>query len=83
MKKLLLSKFKEAALSVLPIIIIVAILNFTVLPCLYNMMLFNKCFVMILGIALFNLGVDVSLMPIGENIGAALVKSKNLIFIIF
>ncbi len=38
---------------------------------------------MILGIALFNLGVDISLMPIGENIGAALVKSKNLIFIIF
>src|SRR5690554_5589161 len=85
MKKLLLSKFKEAALSVLPIIIIVAILNFTVAPMsLYNMMLFLiSAFVMILGIALFNLGVDISLMPIGENIGAALVKSKNLIFIIF
>lgn len=37
---------------------------------------------MIMGIALFNLGVDISLMPIGESVGAALVKSKNLLLII-
>lgn len=32
---------------------------------------------MILGITLFNLGVDVSLMPIGEHVGSGLVKSKT------
>src|SRR5690606_36334955 len=37
---------------------------------------------MVLGITLFNLGVDVSLMPIGEHIGSALVKSKSLKLII-
>lgn len=85
MKQLLFAKFKESALSVLPIIIIVSVLNFTVAPLSkYNMILFLiSSFVMILGITLFNLGVDISLMPIGENIGAALVKSKNLVFIIF
>lgn len=85
MKKLLFAKFKEAALTVLPIIIIVSVLNFTVAPMsLYNYILFLiSAIVVILGITLFNLGVDISLMPIGENIGAALVKSKNLVFIIF
>ncbi|NLK28686.1 MAG: DUF1538 domain-containing protein [Clostridiales bacterium] len=85
MKKLLLSKFKEASISVLPILIIVAILNFTLSPISSNdMILFIiSSFIMVLGIALFNLGVDMSMMPIGEKIGAALVKSKNLLFIVF
>lgn len=84
MKKLILTKFKEAALSVLPIIVIVSVLNFTISDMsFYNYVLFLiSAFVMVLGIALFNLGVDISLMPIGENIGAALVNSRNLCIII-
>lgn len=84
MKKQLLGKLKEAALTVLPIIILVSVLNFTVVHMsLYNLILFLiSSFVMILGISLFNIGVDISLMPIGENVGASLVKSKNLLLII-
>ena len=37
---------------------------------------------MILGITLFNLGVDISLIPIGEHVGASLVKSRNLLLIV-
>jgi hypothetical protein len=37
---------------------------------------------MILGISLFNLGVDISLIPIGEYVGSAIVKSRNLLLII-
>ena len=37
---------------------------------------------MILGIALFNLGVDTSLIPIGEHVGSSVVKSRKLAFII-
>lgn len=37
---------------------------------------------MILGITLFNLGVDVSLIPIGKHIGSSTVKSKKLLLII-
>jgi len=31
---------------------------------------------------LFNLGVDISLIPIGEHVGASLVKSRNLLLIV-
>ncbi len=84
MAKLLRAKFKESFLTVLPIVVIVLVLNLTIAPMpFYSVLLFLiSAFLMILGITLFNLGVDVSLMPIGEHIGAALVKSKNLKLII-
>lgn len=84
MKKLLLAKFKEAFLSVFPIVVIVLILNFTVTPIPpYNMFLFLfSSFLLVLSITLFNLGVDISLLPMGEHIGSALVKSKNLKLVI-
>ena len=31
---------------------------------------------------MFNLGVDISLIPIGEHVGASLVKSRNLLLIV-
>lgn len=85
MKKLLISKLKESSLSVLPILLIVTILNFSIVHLSTNdMVLFLiSALIMILGITLFNLGVDTSMMPIGEKIGAALVKSKNLGLIVF
>ena len=84
MLELLLSKLKESSLSVIPIIILVFFLNYTVAPMpLWSMVLFLvSAFLMILGITLFNLGVDVSLIPIGERIGSELVKSRNLLFIV-
>jgi hypothetical protein len=42
----------------------------------------SRAFLMILGISLFNLGVDISLIPIGEYVGSAIVKSRNLLLII-
>jgi len=84
MKKLLLAKFKESFLSVFPIVIIVLFLNFiiTAIP-FYSMFLFLfSSFILILSITLFNLGVDISLMPMGQHIGSALVKSKNLTLVI-
>ncbi|HHX71425.1 MAG TPA: DUF1538 family protein, partial [Clostridiales bacterium] len=42
----------------------------------WNLILFFiSAFVIIMGITLFNLGVDVSLIPIGKHIGSTLVKS--------
>jgi len=35
-----------------------------------------------MGITLFNLGVDVSLIPIGKHIGSTLVKSRKLLLIV-
>ncbi len=84
MLDLLKEKLKESASSVIPIIILVLILKFTIAPMpFWSVILFLvSAFIMILGITLFNLGVDVSLIPIGEHIGSTIVKSRNLIFII-
>lgn len=84
MSKLLWAKFKESFLTVLPIVIIVLALTLTVAPMpFYSIILFViSALIMIFGITLFNLGVDVSLMPIGEHIGSALVKSRKLKLII-
>lgn len=83
--ELLLSKLKEATFSIVPIIILVMILNFTIVPMpLWSgvALFLSSAFLMILGISLFNLGVDISLIPIGEYVGSAIVKSRNLLLII-
>ena len=81
MLELLMEKFKESSMSVIPIIILVLLLHFTIAPMPFtSLMLFLFSAVMvILGIALFNLGVDISLIPIGEHVGAGLVKSEALL----
>ncbi len=82
--KLLLAKFKESSFSVIPIVILVVLLNYTIAPIpSWNLILFLiSSFVIIMGITLFNLGVDISLIPIGEHIGSALVKTRKLLLIV-
>ncbi|HHT37704.1 MAG: DUF1538 domain-containing protein [Candidatus Wallacebacter cryptica] len=84
MLKLLLDKLKESSSSVIPIIILVLILSFTAAPMpTWNIIFFLfSAVLMIVGIALFNLGVDTSLIPIGEYVGSSVVKSRKLAFII-
>ena len=81
---LLTSKLKESFFSVIPIIILVLLLNYTIAPMpLWSVVLFLfSAFMMILGITFFNLGVDTSLIPIGEHVGSSLVKSRKLNFIV-
>ncbi|NLE89485.1 MAG: DUF1538 domain-containing protein [Dehalococcoidales bacterium] len=84
MLKLLFEKLKESLFSVIPIIVLVLILKYTVAPMpFWSIILFLvSALVMTLGITLFNLGVDVSLIPIGEHIGSTMVKTRKLPFII-
>jgi len=84
MKKHLRIKFKEAVFSILPIITIVLLLNFTITPIpKFSLILFLiSSATLVLGITFFTLGVDISLMPMGEYIGSDLVKSRKLSFII-
>ncbi|NLY18565.1 MAG: DUF1538 family protein [Clostridiaceae bacterium] len=58
------------------------LLNFTIAPVpSWNLILFLiSAFVIIMGITLFNLGVDMSLIPIGEHIGS-LYPSFDFTFI--
>ncbi|MBQ8881995.1 MAG: DUF1538 family protein, partial [Clostridia bacterium] len=73
------NKFVESMRAVLPITAIVLILSITVVPIepgpivlfLFGAML------LILGMSLFTMGVDMSMMPMGEGLGATMAKSKN------
>ena len=83
----LLDKFKEAAMSVAPVALIVIILAFT--PIINfstaEIVSFVICtFLMIVGIALFNLGADMAMTPMGSQIGLGLTKSRkfNLLILI-
>lgn len=85
MLKVLLSKCKEAFISVLPVTLIVVILHMTPLISLsnYELTVFLICsFFLILGIGLFNLGADLAMTPIGEHVGAGLARSRNLLLLL-
>lgn len=77
----LFHKFREATVSVLPVALIVVILSFTPLVTLTPTELtvfLLSALVLILGIGMFNLGADLAMTPMGEQIGAGLTKSRNL-----
>ena len=81
MSKILLSKIKEALVSVLPVAAIVLLLNLTPLVNFTGMemgVFVVSAFFLILGIGLFNMGADLAMTPMGEQIGSGLTKSGNL-----
>ena len=80
MQKALLLKLKEALSSVLPVGVIVLILSLTPLVTLSGREMTVFCVsaaLLIAGIALFNLGADLSMTPMGQFIGEGLTKSKK------
>ena len=89
MLKTLFVKLKEAAISVFPVAILVLILNFTPLInlSLTEALVFSGCaLALVVGMALFNLGADMAMTPMGEQIGSGLSKTgkfKTLLLICF
>lgn len=76
----LASKFKESLLSVLPIAGIVLILHFTATP-LEAVQLWRfiiGAVLIIIGLAVFLLGVEVGIDPIGHLMGGLITKSNKL-----
>ncbi len=81
MAKILLSKIKEALVSVLPVAAIVLLLNLTPLVNFTGLemgVFVASAFALILGIGLFNMGADLAMTPMGEQIGSGLTKSGKL-----
>ncbi|MBR5088633.1 MAG: DUF1538 family protein, partial [Ruminiclostridium sp.] len=79
--KALFSKVKEALISVLPITLIVSMIALTPLVTLSEKetIVFGcSALFLIFGIALFNLGADLAMTPMGEHVGAGLTKSRKL-----
>ncbi len=85
MPRNLLIKLKEAVISVLPVTLIVVIIICTPLVNLNaeEIIAFAVSAVgLIIGIALFNLGADLAMTPMGEHIGTGLTKSKKITVLI-
>ena len=80
MHDVFLSKLKESVMSVLPIILIVAVLSLSIVPLSNDLLLsfLIGSLLVIVGMSLFSLGADVSLSPIGSRIGTVLTKSRKL-----
>lgn len=76
----LLEKLKEALQAVLPIMMIVLFLSFTIAP-LPSSILLAFIFggmLLIIGMALFSLGADLAMEPMGEYMGGSITKTRNL-----
>lgn len=81
---LLLDKFKESILSVLPITLIVLFLSLFFIP-VDNGLMFAFLLgsaLLIIGMAFFSLGSEISMNRIGNYIGSRLTKSKNIVLIL-
>ena len=76
-------KFKEVTVSVLPVTILVTILHFTFtpLPLLTFWRFIIGAVTIIIGLAIFLLGVDLGATPIAQYGGRVLVKSNKMWFV--
>lgn len=81
---ILVSKLKESFNSVLPITLIVFVLCFYVIevPADILMAFVIGALMLVMGMGLFTLGTDLSMMPVGEYVGSQVTKSRKLWFII-
>ena len=80
----LMEKLREALVAVLPIIIIVLILCFSIAPISTSILL---CFLigavlLILGMMFFTLGAELAMTPMGEKVGTCMTKSKKLLVVV-
>jgi len=77
-------KVKESALSVLPFFLIIVTLYLIFLP--FNIFAFLSIIIatilMIIGMSLFNVGVDMSTMKMGGYVGSHLSKSRKFSFML-
>ncbi len=79
--KILFEKLKEAAMSVLPVVAIVLVLICTPLVNLSNrdIIVFLVCTaILIFGIALFTIGAEIAMTPMGTSVGSGLAKKRKL-----
>ena len=82
------SKFKEklseTLKAVLPILAIVLLLCFTIAPIPPSILMtfLIGAILLIIGMLFFNVGVELSMTPIGERVGSVMTRSKNVFIII-
>lgn len=85
---LLQSNFKEKLVetlkAVVPILVIVLLLCFSIAPIPPSILMtfLIGAFLLIIGMVFFNVGVELSMNPIGERVGTIITKSKSVMIMI-
>ena len=73
-------KFRESLQSVLPVSAIVLVLSVTITPLPLDklVMFLAGALLLIVGMSLFNAGVDMSMRPLGEAMGAEMTRRRRI-----
>ena len=73
-------KMSEALSAVVPIIVIVLCLSFTIAPVSPSILLsfLVGAVLVMVGMMLFSLGAEISMTPMGEKVGAKMTQTKNV-----
>lgn len=81
---LLISKLKENIFAMIPIVMIVLFLHFTVTPMTGPQWVrfLLGAFMIIIGLSLFLVGVDLAITPLGSLTGAEITKTNKLLFVL-
>ena len=85
MPRVFLTKLKESTFSVLPIAALVLVLSAIPpisLPAAQLIALAISAVALILGMALFSLGAELAMSPMGEYVGAGLSKSRKILLLL-
>ena len=79
-KTIFVEKIKESLLSVLPVAAIVFLLLITIAPVSASILIsfVIGTVLLVIGMGLFTLGADISMMPMGQYVGSKMTKTKKL-----
>lgn len=80
MNKKVKEKIQESLVTVLPVTAVVLLLSISLLPMdveITALFLVGACF-LIVGMGFFQLGAEISMMPLGQGMGSHLVKQKRV-----
>ena len=81
--QILKDKFKEISFSVIPIVLIVLFLHFTIVPLENDMLIkFLICtLIIIAGLGIFLMGAEIGVSEMGEIMGSSVAKSNSKILV--
>ncbi len=84
-RTVLTEKLKESVAAVLPVSLIVLLLSFTLTPVSNEALLsfLLSAVMLVIGMALFTLGAESAMTPMGEYVGARMTASKRIFRMLF
>ncbi|MBQ4132889.1 MAG: DUF1538 domain-containing protein [Desulfovibrionaceae bacterium] len=78
------ARFKESAVSIVPVMLIVLLLHFTIAPLNPGQLpqFLAGGVLLILGLTIFLAGADIGMVPFGQRVGSALARKRSLALVI-